>query len=752
VQGTKAQDLLADSFSAKANLNKASAALEEAMHTSNESHVLIQWLKEAEANHETDKAAILRHDIGEAGLTQARVLANAVKGEKLATQAMFAAAKLAMKSRPLNMTGAAQVFALTGRHMKIKKTNGTQVQAQTQATIEDDDVDGPSANGTTNETGAKKPVWAEMPKIKKNGGFCKDGTDCNNHGSCVNGICKCFKGWTYVDCSMRACKHGNWRRNKPGAMCPTCEPTLMLLYCQCDKDWYGPTCSKRLCPGRYPGIRTEKGQCSNNGNCVEGECECDDPYTGSGCQLHKCSFNGDFENGTCSCYNGFWGEDCAHKMCPASERNNAAGTLVLCAGNGACSPAGYCTCKEGYESPGCCPKGCYKHGVCTAGGCRCKAGYEGNACHLGPCLNGCSGHGLCVGLKYSGSNNTACKCDEDWTGLGCETPKCPQKGGKYCAGNGECDFGTGVCFCDENHKGHDCTETRCPNMCGNNGPTNATRGVCNSETGQCKCNEEFEGPACESASCYKLNNCSGHGSCEDGSCSCAAGWGGEACQIETSATCLNNCSNHGECVFGKCSCAYGYRGKACNELKCFHGALYKKACNSSRNATLVEDDMPTKIGMKLTCVCDNGWDGIHCNTTVDQPSTIVDDALSASKSSQAANEQLDAMPCPVVVAGPPPAESTHMMLHISLKQFNESNKVAFEEALKTDIALSLAVFKSGIIVNSITVARATAVSFIELTGAVIVVDVDITIVGGDAVKLAAFPKGAKFVNLGVTCG
>lgn len=291
-------------------------------------------------------------------------------------------------------------------------------------------------------------------------------------------------------------------------------------------------------------------------------------------------------------------------------------------------------------------------------------------------------------------------------------------------------------------------------MCGNDGPGNATHGVCNYATGMCKCNEEWEGNACESPSCFKLSNCSGHGSCNDGNCSCDAGWAGDACSVNTALVCLNNCSSHGECVLGKCNCAYGYRGKACNELKCFHGTLYKKKCNSTKNATAVEDEAHTKIGMKLTCVCDNGWEGIHCNTTADQPSALVNATLEENDAVQAANDQLALMPCPVVVAAPVAGETTRMSLQVALNNFDvKANKKEFEEALKADMAKSLGVLTTKITVNAIMAGSADESAFIELTMEKSTsVTVDISIEGGDAFKVAAFPKDAKFDKLGQTCG
>jgi len=64
-------------------------------------------------------------------------------------------------------------------------------------------------------------------------GLCPN--NCTNHGTCVNGICSCSKGWTTSDCSMRGC------------------PT--------------PDCGGSL-----------------RGTCVDGECQCTNNYSGDNCE------------------------------------------------------------------------------------------------------------------------------------------------------------------------------------------------------------------------------------------------------------------------------------------------------------------------------------------------------------------------------------------------------------------------------------------------------------------------------------
>merc|ERR1711871_955409 len=126
-------------------------------------------------------------------------------------------------------------------------------------------------------------------------------------------------------------------------------------------------------------------------------------------------------------------------------------------------------------------------------------------------------------------------------------------------------------------------------------------------------------------------NCSGHGACDDGNCSCLKGWEGDDCETPSVKNCPLNCSKHGECSSGKCACDYGYRGKGCQVMKCYHGALWESGIDG-QNATEVPEDSVPKIGRNQTCLCNEGWEGIHCNTTsADRPSVMAGEATAKSK-------------------------------------------------------------------------------------------------------------------------
>ena len=214
---------------------------------------------------------------------------------------------------------------------------------------------------------------------------------CHGKGECKNGICKCFTGFTGLDCSENVCPvlcsdHGKYDNGK----------------CYCDFNWHGAECEipidqcevpncngngecikgKCICSPGYQGESCNQlgclsTNCSNNGVCINSKCICFSNYTGSDCSQSQpsisniCSNHGDFDYGTksCTCYKGYSGADC-------SRNDNCVDKL--------CS-----ICKNGWNGPNClnkvpfqCDIRCSEHGICVNGTCNCSPGYQGRNCDI----------------------------------------------------------------------------------------------------------------------------------------------------------------------------------------------------------------------------------------------------------------------------------------------------------------------------------------------------------------------------------
>ena len=117
--------------------------------------------------------------------------------------------------------------------------------------------------------------------------------------------------------------------------------------------------------------------CNAHGECIDGQCSCNSPWTGPGCDikgcLNGCSDRGECFNGTCYCYPGSAGQDCSEIACPEDCNND--------------------------------------HGTCSKGNCTCFPSYRGNSCGLLRCPLDCSDHGHC-------NDDGRCECNADWMGDG----------------------------------------------------------------------------------------------------------------------------------------------------------------------------------------------------------------------------------------------------------------------------------------------------------------------------------------------
>lgn len=347
--------------------------------------------------------------------------------------------------------------------------------------------------------------------------------------------------------------------------------------CECKPGWEGDSCERRsTCPN----------DCNNHGLCFHGDCYCYPGYTGRSCHtevecpsnrtdsifvsevkslveavsgsvgVEYCSGHGTCHLGHCFCDDDYFGNDCSTSS-SLLERMDASRKVR-------CDAAG----SDSTESD------CSGHGECYLGQCQCETGWYGTLCGIdtviGPCPNGCSGHGVC---EVEGEHNGQCSCYSGYSGVDCNkltvsrleelTDICVHScGSKALNSHGQCVAGECVCYSPWHG-----------NWCNENSQSPEFRAVSSAL---------MDGQIVSSATPTCPNDCSvsstgvANGFCSNGACVCRAGYGGLDCSIE----CPNQCSQRGTCAKTasatgdvdiyrednwKCFCQLGWTGRDCSD-------------------------------------------------------------------------------------------------------------------------------------------------------------------------------------------
>lgn len=404
--------------------------------------------------------------------------------------------------------------------------------------------------------------------------------------------CVCHEGYVGVDCSCAVQDCGSGRFNNSR--------------CECD-------CTGINCSGNGRPDKNQKCACVCN-NGWDGA-NCNIPLPNVLCSSFKC------DNGTrranpcgCTCSPGFVGTSCS---CQSRSCNNGRLNPESC----------LCECNSGWEGPNCdipipnilCSSVGCDNGTRTANpcGCNCNPGFVGTSCSCRSrsCNNGRLNPESC-----------ACVCDNGWQGPDCNIPitsiLCSST---ICRNGGTPNYADGKCGCrcpiERGWSGDDCTignpDILCQSMvCQNGGTKDLINGQC-----ACRCpvDQSWSGLDCTIPNINVLCN---NFQCQNGGtktyvngqcgCRCAPGFMGLNCGQRDcpSQPCGNGNWNLNTC---QCDCQPGWSSTAGAPCSTADPAVVCSSFNCV-NGTKGHN------GQQCTCLCQNGWMGLDCNTPI--PNTL----------------------------------------------------------------------------------------------------------------------------------
>ncbi|XP_070578366.1 neurogenic locus notch homolog protein 1-like isoform X4 [Ptychodera flava] len=275
---------------------------------------------------------------------------------------------------------------------------------------------------------------------------------CLNGGICRNGVCECVTGFV-----GRLCHERLDDRQKQG-ICPFVQPIDCMGFGddECHQDWSCSgdlkCCSNgcvKMCtyPMLEPDCGTElTGQCQNGGTCLNGACICTVYFEGrlcgdrKSCEAIGCLNGGVCRNGECDCPSGFTGWLCEESVAP--EPDCGMGNADQCQNGGMCV-YGRCVCEQGFVGRHCEES---TFNPCQHG--RPAVAYDGTElfCGRGPNTATCPDGHYC---NIAPNDQYAVCCPE-------ETPSCPDDMPLAECERNPCEFST----CEQ-HPEAECRANRC---------------------------------------------------------------------------------------------------------------------------------------------------------------------------------------------------------------------------------------------------------------------------------------------------
>ncbi|XP_023146865.2 N-acetylglucosamine-1-phosphodiester alpha-N-acetylglucosaminidase isoform X1 [Amphiprion ocellaris] len=158
-------------------------------------------------------------------------------------------------------------------------------------------------------------------------------------------------------------------------------------HCKPDNRWRcGRNVSTILCIHQR---RCQPGNCSGHGDCVDGQCRCQEGWQGAACDslvCQTCGPHGFCTANGCVCDAGWRGKNCSQECLPGFYGDGCNQTCS-CNNGGSCDPIyGRCTCPPGFQGDSCeqlCPLGFF--GPSCAQECHCE-----NLCPCDPQTGSCN--------------------------------------------------------------------------------------------------------------------------------------------------------------------------------------------------------------------------------------------------------------------------------------------------------------------------------------------------------------------------